>query len=227
MWLRNVEHALQYVDDQQTQFLPREGENLVHAAALLGVTPEELWAHYEAVRDRVGRAFENVFQVKDTPEGAESDWPVGWQTGTSSARTALEEMFVRKGYAAEDAPELAQRTANLAMGRFSAFKSEGALQKMQQLLQMVVANVPHWVKSDGVRAVAPSELLSRYLRLLEAVAGRTTYVTLLCQYPRAAERVGRVLAASRWSTDFVASHPIILDELVDGRIREMDDFYAG
>lgn len=224
VWLRNVEHALQYVDDQQTQLLPREGENLVHAAALLGVTPEELWAHYEAVRDRVGRAFENVFQVKDTPEGAESDWPVGWQTGTSSARTALEEMFVRKGYAAEDAPELAQRTANLAMGRFSAFKSEGALQKMQQLLQMVVANIPQWVKSDAVRVVAPSELLSRYLRLLEAVAGRTTYVTLLCQYPRAAERVGRVLAASRWSTDFVASHPIILDELVDGRIREMDDF---
>ena len=89
---------------------------------------------------------------------------------------------------------------------------------------MVVTNVPQWVKNEGVRVVAPSELLSRYLRLLEAVAGRTTYVTLLCQYPRAAERVGRVLAASRWSTDFVASHPIILDELVDGRIREMDDF---
>lgn len=223
VWLRNIEHALQYVDDQQTQLLPKEGETLGHAAALLGVTPQELWAHYEVVRERVGRAFENVFQVHKEPERTADDWPVGWQTGTSSARAALEEMLTRKGYG-EDAQELATRIANLAMGRFSAFKSEGALQKMQQLLQTVVANVPGWLDDERARVVAPAELLSRYLRLLEAVAGRTTYVTLLCQYPRAAERVGRVLASSRWSTDFVAAHPIILDELVDGRIQEMDDF---
>lgn len=223
VWLRNVEHALQYVDDQQTQLLPREGESLEHAAALLGVTPEALWSHYEVVRDRVGRAFENVFQVREAPTTSEDDWPIGWQTGTSSARTALEEMLRKKGYD-EQAEELASRIANLAMGRFSAFKSEGALQKMQQLLQTVVAQIPSWLDGKNARVVAPSELLSRYLRLLEAVAGRTTYVALLCQYPKAAERVGRVLAASRWSTDFVAAHPIILDELVDGRIREMDDF---
>ena len=44
------------------------------------------------------------------------------------------------------------------------------------------------------------------------------------QYPKAAERVGRVLAASRWTADYIVRHPIILDELVDGRIHEMDDF---
>ena len=58
------------------------------------------------------------------------------------------------------------------------------------------------------------EVFSRYLKLLEAIAGRSTYVALLSQYPKAAERVGRVLAASRWTADYIVRHPIILDELV-------------
>jgi len=89
---------------------------------------------------------------------------------------------------------------------------------------MIAERCAEWQKKNSTRRVPLSEVLSRYLRLLESIAGRSTYVALLAQYPQAADRVGRVLAASRWSTDFIVRHPIILDELVDGRVKEMDDF---
>ena len=36
VFLRDLEHALQYVDDQQTQWLPHSGETLERAAGLFG-----------------------------------------------------------------------------------------------------------------------------------------------------------------------------------------------
>lgn len=95
---------------------------------------------------------------------------------------------------------------------------------MRKLVQFVCEKVPDWRTGGQTRMVSSDELLSRYLRLLEAIAGRSTYVALLYQYPSAAERVGRVLAASRWSADYIVRHPIVLDELVDARNVEMDDF---
>lgn len=222
VFLRNVEHVLQYVNDQQTQFLPRTGETAEHAAALLGMTLEALWRRVEAVRDFVAEAFEGVFLLKDDKaESAGDDWPVGWQTGTRTAREALAVKLRSLGYG-EDLDEVIERVTALAGGRRGAMGEE-ARTRMTKLLPFVMEKAPTWCGAGAGRVIAPEEALGRYLKLLEAVSGRSTYVAMLHQYPRAAERVGRILAASRWSTDFVVRHPIILDELVDGRIREMGD----
>ena len=66
--------------------------------------------------------------------------------------------------------------------------------------------------------------MERYLSILEMVLGRATYIALLNQYPDAADRVGRMLAVSRWAADYIAAHPLVLDELVDARNRVIDDY---
>ena len=222
VYLRNVEHAIQYVNDEQTQRLPREGEGLAAVAGLLGVTPEALWNRIEAVREYVAAAFDNVFQVKE-PDVTGSDWPAGWETGTSTAAAAVAAKLESLGYE-DNTDELVSRIMRLASGRVGRSMSDTARVRFQKLIPSIAEQCPQWQRSDGPRIVPVSEILSRYLKLLEAIAGRSTYVALLAQYPKAAARVGRVLAASRWSADYIVRHPIILDELVDGRIREMDDF---
>ena len=67
-------------------------------------------------------------------------------------------------------------------------------------------------------------MFDRYLRLTEVVIGRPTYVALLNQYPDAADRVGRMLAVSRWAADYITEHPLVLDELVDMRAPRIDDY---
>ncbi len=223
VFLRDVEHALQYVDDQQTQWLPRSGDVLERAAGLLGLTPEALWERIESVREFVARAFDSVFQVGAEKASGTSGWPVGWYTGTSTARSALGTRLLELGYPEEHLAELSERIAALVTSRM-ALRSEEAQGRMRRLVEFVVEKAPSWCGAASARILPPSEVLGRYLKLLEAIAGRSTYVALLYQYPRAAERVGRVLAASRWSADYMVRHPIVLDELVDGRVREMDDF---
>lgn len=226
-FLRDVEHALQYVDDQQTQWLPRSGELLEAAAALLGRTSEDLWTEVEAVREYVAQAFDSIFKVNEAKsETDEHAWPVGWATGTSSARVLLAAKLRELGYgsAGADVDEYVARICALLSGRYASMLSEEARTRMRKLVQFVCEKVPGWRTGGETRVVSPEELLSRYLRLLEAIAGRSTYVALLYQYPTAAERVGRVLAASRWSADYIVRHPIVLDELVDARNVEMDDY---
>lgn len=225
VFLRDVEHALQYVDDQQTQWLPREGEALERAAGLLGLSSAELWQKIEAVREYVAKTFDGVFQVNaEKSEAKDADrWPAGWADGSPRAPELLEEMLSNFGYG-ESSAELASRILSLVSGRRALVLSEEARARMRRLVQYVVEKCPEWIERSGTRVISSAEELSRYLRLLEAIAGRSTYAALLYQYPSAAERVGRVLAASRWSADYVVRHPIVLDELVDSRSAEMDDF---
>lgn len=60
MFLRDLEHALQYVDDQQTQWLPHSGETLERCRSLRR-RPVELWAEVEKVREFVAATFDGVF----------------------------------------------------------------------------------------------------------------------------------------------------------------------
>lgn len=224
VFLRDLEHALQYVDDQQTQWLPRSGETLARAAGLLGVAPDELWRAVDAVREFVAGAFDGIFHVnEEKAEVKDGDvWPVGW-ADSPSAKAILEERLTARGYG-DASQELAGRIASLVAGRRSAVLSEEARTRLRELVRFMVEKCPDWIESTGTRVIAPAEELGRCLQLLEAIAGRSTYAALLYQYPGAAERVGRVLAASRWSADYVVRHPIVLDELVDARNTEMDDY---
>ncbi len=225
VFLRDLEHALQYVDDQQTQWLPHSGETLERAAGLFGAAPVELWAEVEKVREFVAATFDGVFHVNaEKAEVKDKDaWPLGWSEGAPSAPMLLEEKLRGFGYG-DASEELAGRILALVSGRRSAVLSEEARTRLRLLVQFVVERAPQWVEGAGPRVISQAEELSRYLKLLEAIAGRSTYAALLYQYPSACARVGRVLAASRWSADYVVRHPIVLDELVDARSTEMDDF---
>lgn len=222
VFLRNVEHAIQYINDEQTQMLPSSGEKLQAIATLLGISPEELWDAVHAVRERVASVFDSIFQVEESTVSTEG-WPIGWEMGSTSSSVLLLERLQALGYG-EESEELLSRILRLASGRWGKGVSDTSRVRMQKLLPIIVESCPQWQSKNGVRVVSLGEMLSRYLKLLEVIAGRSTYVALLSEYPSAAERVGKVLSASRWSADFLMRHPIILDELVDGREKEFDDY---
>jgi glutamate-ammonia-ligase adenylyltransferase len=71
--------------------------------------------------------------------------------------------------------------------------------------------------------VGPDELLLRWIRLIEVIGRRSTYFALLTEFPRAHERVVRLLAAGGWPTEYLLRHPILLDELIDPRPERFQD----
>ena len=61
------------------------------------------------------------------------------------------------------------------------------------------------------------ETLLRVLKLLEAVAGRNVYLSLLSENPSALKQMVKLSGASSWVCDYLARYPILFDELLDTR----------
>ena len=68
------------------------------------------------------------------------------------------------------------------------------------------------------RCAAPEPLaLERTLPVLQTVLRRTTYLVLLWENPGALEQLLRLAEGAKGLADTLARHPILLDELLDGR----------
>lgn len=217
VFLRNLEHAIQYVDDQQTHRLPNGDDQRVSIAAMMGMEVEAMVAKLEAVRDYVAETFDAIFQVQ-SEEVPEDDWPQGWLHGFESAFEPLCVIFKEKGFA--DPHQAAHRVMGLMSSKLLAAQNDSARNKMAQLVKRVFELAS---SHDDVANVGIDQIFLRFVNLLDVIAGRSTYVSLLCQYPAVTERVARLLATSAWAANFLTAHPIILDELVDERSIVIDN----
>ena len=204
VFLRNLEHRLQYRDDAQTQDLPAdsaERDALAHACGCCDATAFDLLL--ERHRGGVERHFEAMFGQGDDavadPLGTVWIDPAEGHDCVAALTTA--------GYA-----EPAATIAMLARVRTSArYLQLPALSRQRfdallpQLLR-VAANT-----SD------PQTLFRRLLALLETISGRSAYLALLAEHPPILPRIAQLMAASAWAAEYLTRHPILLDELLDSR----------
>ena len=217
--MRNLEHAIQYVDDQQTHRLPSEVDAQNQIAALLGLKREEMINQLMLIREYVASVFNGIFQVEEKT-AEDDDWPQGWAIGFAQTHDALAERLLKIGY--ENATYCAERVLGLMGSKFLAVQTEAARARMAQLVKRVCQLSLQLAADD--KSVASDVIFTRFIALLEVIAGRSTYVSLLVQYPQVCEKVAMVLKTSAWAADYLTAHPIVLDELLDERISELDNF---
>lgn len=220
VFLRNLEHCLQYVDDKQTQVLPRDDEERGRIAHMMGMTLEELDRKVDGIRAFVSATFDGVFHTK-APADKVSNWPAGWSTGDPALESDLTEALAENGFI--EANKLAGRVLKMMRSRYLNARTQQTREQLARFVPEAAQKAAGWAQlRDG--SVTADEVFERYLNILEMVLGRGTYIALLNQYPEAADRVGRMLAVSRWAADYIAAHPLVLDELVDARNRGIDDY---
>ena len=220
IFLRNLEHAIQYVDDQQTHRLPTDEKGQEQIAKLLGLDVKDMLEKLSHVRDYVASVFDGIFQVGEDDAENDDDWPDGWSVGFEGALEALSQVLEEKGYG--EARHCAERVLELMGSKLLAAQTESARSKMAQLVKRISQLSIDLYEQD--KSIPAHVIFTRYLTFLEVIAGRITYVSLLLQYPKVSEKVAVVLKTSAWAADYLTAHPIVLDELVDERLSELDNF---
>lgn len=218
VFLRRLEHALQYVDDAQTHLLPAAVEERARVAALMGLDVDDLLACYLSQREFVAASFDAIFLPPDA----------GARNGDPQAPLTDEALLARLTARGFKSPaESAARVRTLLGSRRVLAASESARGAIERLLERAIEAIgAHRDEEGAVHDIGPNEVLARFVQLLDVIAGRSTYIALLNQYPQAFARVLRLLAASRWATDFLARHPLLLDELLDDRESRDPDWIA-
>ncbi|SCK26232.1 bifunctional [glutamate--ammonia ligase]-adenylyl-L-tyrosine phosphorylase/[glutamate--ammonia-ligase] adenylyltransferase [Vogesella sp. LIG4] len=204
-FLRNLEHRLQYLDDQQTQSLPGNEENRQRIAASMGFASwqrflDELNQH----RRKVTRHFEQVFFLPT--EGAPAHPLTGlWRdiadTDACGQLSAL-------GY--QDAEATQQQLRSLQASQRYQQLPDGSRKKLDALMGPLIEVAGGFDNPDTT--------LSRVLTLIEAISRRASYLALLQEYPQTLQRLASLCSASAWVSVYLTQHPILLDELLDARV---------
>src|SRR5450830_1738475 len=94
---------------------------------------------------------------------------------------------------------------------------EASRTRLLALLNAALPLIARVVADAGVGK--HSATLARLLDFFEAIARRSAYLSLLTEYPHTLERVIRMMNASGWAATFLSQHPILLDEMLDDRVR--------
>lgn len=218
MFLRNLEHRLQYVEDAQTHSLPTTPEAQSRIALAMGYGD---WPSLKAILERhrsvVQQHFDEVF--KDAPaQSAGEEFKEAaeiWQgiIPESEATRRLQSM----GYA--DADEALRRLiAQHASTRYKQLPT-ASRQRLDALMPIVI--------TKAAQEANPDQALLRTCDLLEGICRRASYLALLAESPAALGLVIRLVSASPWLAQYLSQHPILMDELLDTRnLYAQPDFAA-
>jgi glutamate-ammonia-ligase adenylyltransferase len=209
VYLRRLENRLQMLGDAQVHRLPDDTVSQGRIAMAMGVTDwpallQELNRH----RVRVSTHFRFVvFGGGDSRQGSvQIDLGRFWESGAQTA--VLTESLARAGFA--EAAEAARILLELR-GSFLVRKlDEPGRKRLQGLLPVLL--------SDIAASGAQLPVLRRVLQIIEAIGQRSAYFALLQESSAARARLVELCGHGDFLAQQIASHPLLLDELIDERL---------
>lgn len=237
VFLRRLENRLQMIGDAQVHRLPDDSLTRERVALAMGAPDwTALVAELNRYREIVSRHFRLVvFGNTERDSGAvKIDLGRFWDTQAETA--ALAESLARAGFAASD--EAARLLLELRSSALVRKLDEPGRKRLQALLPPLLADVARVspagqapAPADGpaagvTAAVTPAaetqlQVLRRVLRVIEAIGQRSTYFALLHENAAARERLVELCGHGDFLTQQIASHPLLLDELIDERLAEL------
>ena len=206
VFLRNLEHRLQYLDDQQTHALPRAAEDRELIAEAMGFASyDALRKRLEQHRDEVTHHFNEIFAASPQQQDELAIVLQKSEGGGDNERASA--LLTQLGYVEPD--EVQRRVTALRQSSRYRQMSAGSQARLERLMPAVVEAAATHQNRDAT--------LERMLQLLESISRRESYLALLEQYPQALARVAELMSASPWAAQYLTLHPILLDELLDHR----------
>ena len=202
VFLRQVEHRIQYLDDQQTHVLPTNDEDLNWISLTLGYGDVcDFLTQLDSHRELVAQEFDRLLGLGDKAEpinNGNGDCK-GCTTKGSNGHVDLESLLPTLN------ARLRERVAHWPeQPRVRALRDEG-LQRLLKLLQRTNA----WIDDGRVT----EEAAVRWSDWMAPLLRRESYLALLIERPRVHEQLMHLLGMARWPAKYLHQHPGVIDEL--------------
>ena len=200
LFLRQVEHRIQYLDDQQTHVLPTQDHDLDWIAQTLGyATVPALLHQLDAHRELVAQEFDTLLGGGADKEckGCNNNGPNG--SKLSQPVTGFEDLLTLLP------ADFRARVASWQVNpRVQALRDES-----RQRLLRLVQRTAQWIAEGTVTEQAAVRLAD----WMEPLLRRESYLALLLERPTVHERLLRLLGAAKWPARYLLLHPGVIDEL--------------
>ena len=205
VFLRRVEHRIQYLDDQQTHVLPTQDDDLLWIALTLGFGDVcDFLAELDRHRERVAEEFDRLLG-QDT-----SAKPSGRGECTSCGPRTLADCPDIESLLPHLATALQQRVKDWPEHPRVRALREDSRQRLLKLLQRTQS----WLEEERIG----TEAVLRWCDWMEPLLRRESYLALLVERPRVHEQLMRLLGAARWPARYLLLHPGVIDELASSAL---------
>jgi len=196
VYLRRLEHRIQIWDDQQTHYLPEDEEARSRLAiSMQDQDANDFMGQLEHHQNNVSQLFEKAFSIDD------------------SARLEITPL------AHDWAPD--QIAFPVSHSRWQAWvagpKQKLLPEKSRLIFDNLMCKAAERLQKDHSMSALADPTLLRFFDLLEAIAGRSAYLSILAEYPRALSNVLDLLQASEWGAQYLTRHPHLLDHLLNAQ----------
>ena len=234
VFLRRVEHRIQFLDDQQTHLLPTTDDDLNWIACSMGLAPGG------GAQPQAACAL--LQQLGEVREAAAAEFDALLREGQAAADTGG---AVRKGCngcgpgpQGIDSELLLDTLPSELAERLRAWASHPRVLALRDDSRLRLGRLMHktgLAMTDG-RCSAQGAL--RFVDWVEPLLRRENYLALLVERPEVHTRLLRLLGMARWPMQYLMRHPGVIDELADERLlhqrfdasaflAELDDRLAG
>ncbi|MBJ7536910.1 bifunctional [glutamate--ammonia ligase]-adenylyl-L-tyrosine phosphorylase/[glutamate--ammonia-ligase] adenylyltransferase [Marinomonas transparens] len=206
--LRRTEHALQAVNDEQTQLLPSDEQARERIALMVGfdswqALDKRLWE----VRKQVHVTFVDLIDDGDDESTGEVKSQEAWRLLVKNPDDKESIVDTIAGIDWQDQDKVVLRISQLLGSRNVVFMQPIGHDRLAQFLAAFMSKLAEEDKPDLV--------LERIIPILEAVLRRTAYLVLLCENQTAITHLIRLCRESIWFTEAISTTPSLLDELLD------------
>jgi len=198
-FLRQVEHRIQYLDDQQTHVLPTRDDDLLWIAQTMGYPDCSRFLHQlDAHRELVAEEFDTLLGGNAPPQCSNGQCN-GPRSLTAATPQEIEDLLTQMP------PQLSARVAEWRdHPRVTSLREE-----TRARLFRLVQRTAQWVADGSVE----EEAAVRLINWLEPLLRRESYLALLLERPAVHERLLHLLGAARWPARYLLQHPGVIDEL--------------
>jgi glutamate-ammonia-ligase adenylyltransferase len=197
VFLRRVEHRIQYLDDQQTHVLPTNDLDLNWIAITMGYSDSgQLLKDLDAHREIVAHEFDILLGGDRACKGC--------LPASARERPELEAVLDLFEGDARARFEHWQHNPKVASLR------DEARARLMRLLQRTA----QWLHEGRVAEVA----VVRMADWMEPLMRRESYLAMLLERPEVHERLLRILGAAKWPARYLVQHPGVIDELAGGAV---------
>lgn len=198
VFLRRLEHRIQVWDDQQTHYLPDdESARARLAISMQGQDAQagDLMAELEQHQNHVAHLFEKAFLLDDGARLEIAPLAIDWVPDQAFFPGSC-----TRWQAWVDSP-----------------KQKLLPEKSRLIFDNLMCKAAESLQNDGSTSAHADQTLLRFFDLLEAIARRSAYLSILAEYPRALSNVLDLLKASQWGAQYLTRHPHLLDYLLNSQ----------
>ncbi|GAF54858.1 LOW QUALITY PROTEIN: glutamate-ammonia-ligase adenylyltransferase [Psychrobacter sp. JCM 18901] len=207
-FLRRLEHAIQAINDQQTQRLPHDEQWQHNLAVTLNFENwHALLDQLNRHRESVNVPFERMVTERQVPDNEDTDLE---PEHLDEQIARLNEVLTKENR------EVLQ---NFWQSKMVANLSDEARGRLDDAYPVIV----HALLAHQEQQQLANTALPRLISLLEAICRRSIYLVMIAENPNATIELIPMLSASPWIAKELAQYPVLLDTFLQQRYRHLPD----